>query len=113
MQLHRGDAKLLVESLNYIRLAVGRILEGTRACPKYGRLRFGAATNFYFFDEFRLSNERSSVTKSSPVMRMAIPVTRPTISASAGYRNVRTFTEESGCGTKVSTPSSIWHHPHA
>jgi hypothetical protein len=28
IQLHRGDAKLLLESLNYIRLAAGRILEG-------------------------------------------------------------------------------------
>lgn len=28
IQLHRGDAKLLFESLNYIRLAAGRILEG-------------------------------------------------------------------------------------
>jgi hypothetical protein len=26
--LHRGDAKLLLESLNYIRLAAGRILDG-------------------------------------------------------------------------------------
>ena len=44
IQLHRGDAKLLLESLNYIRLAVGRILDGIlekRACPVYGRLRFG------------------------------------------------------------------------
>jgi len=28
IQLHRGDAKLLLESLNYIRLAAGRILDG-------------------------------------------------------------------------------------
>jgi hypothetical protein len=28
IQLHRGDAKLLFENLNYIRLAAGRILEG-------------------------------------------------------------------------------------
>ena len=28
IQLHHGDAKLLFESLNYIRLAAGRILEG-------------------------------------------------------------------------------------
>jgi antirestriction protein ArdC len=28
IQLHRGDAKLLLESLNFIRLAAGRILEG-------------------------------------------------------------------------------------
>jgi hypothetical protein len=28
IQLHRGDAKLLLESLNYVRLAAGRILDG-------------------------------------------------------------------------------------
>lgn len=28
IQLHRGDARLLLESLNYIRLAAGRILDG-------------------------------------------------------------------------------------
>jgi predicted Zn-dependent protease len=28
IQLHRGDAKLLLESLCYIRLAAGRILDG-------------------------------------------------------------------------------------
>jgi hypothetical protein len=28
IQLHRGDAKLLVESLCYVRLAAGRILDG-------------------------------------------------------------------------------------
>jgi len=28
IQLHRGDAMLLLESLNYIRLAAGRILDG-------------------------------------------------------------------------------------
>jgi hypothetical protein len=28
IQLHRGDSKLLIESLNFIRLASGRILEG-------------------------------------------------------------------------------------
>jgi len=28
IQLHRGDAKLLLESLNYIRLVAGRILDG-------------------------------------------------------------------------------------
>jgi hypothetical protein len=28
IQLHRGDAKLLLASLNYIRLAAGRILDG-------------------------------------------------------------------------------------
>lgn len=28
IQLHRGDSKLLLESLNYIRLAAGRILDG-------------------------------------------------------------------------------------
>ena len=28
IQLHRGDSKLLLESLNYIRLAASRILDG-------------------------------------------------------------------------------------
>ena len=28
IQLHRGDAKLLLESLNYVRLAASRILDG-------------------------------------------------------------------------------------
>jgi antirestriction protein ArdC len=33
IQLHRGDAKLLLESLNYIRLAAGRILDGILESP--------------------------------------------------------------------------------
>jgi hypothetical protein len=39
--LHRGDAKLLLENLNYIRMAAGRILDGIledRSLPSYGQL---------------------------------------------------------------------------
>ena len=41
IRLHRGDAKLLLENLNYIRMAAGRILDGIledRSLPSYGQL---------------------------------------------------------------------------
>jgi hypothetical protein len=56
----------------------------TRACPRCGRLRVVIATEFYFLGGSRRPNDPSSVTRRPPAMRMAIPVTRPTISASAG-----------------------------
>jgi hypothetical protein len=39
IQLHRGDAKLLLESLNYIRLAAGRILDGIGEGPRIPEVR--------------------------------------------------------------------------
>jgi hypothetical protein len=38
IQLHRGDAKLLLESLNYVRLAAGRILDGICEEPGTGEV---------------------------------------------------------------------------
>jgi antirestriction protein ArdC len=39
IQLHRGDAKLLLESLNYVRLAASRILDGILEDPSLPEVR--------------------------------------------------------------------------
>lgn len=62
-QLHRGDAKLLLESLNYIRLAAGRILGGileNQTLPEPTGGLDSASQRTYFFGGVRRRMASSS-----------------------------------------------------
>jgi hypothetical protein len=86
IQLHRGDAKLLFESLCHIRLAAGRILDGILIDQDLHEASKGQTQRLGW----------GGGSDAIGAIRIATAVTRPTISASRGHANSRVLEGERG-----------------